>query len=98
MVWPLTALKVLNDYAVRSVALAGRHLIARANRSESSLLEQLQINSGRGTLQAARDQLGLDLFIAERTTDNVFADSDFAIDFSVRRRLATSSCRRCILS
>ena len=70
---------VPRDYgAARIVALIGRYLVARETRSEAALLEQLQVDAARGQLRAACDQLGLELFIAERSVDNLFTYSDFA--------------------
>lgn len=69
---------VPQDYgAGRIVALIGRYLVARETRSEAALLEQLQIEASRGPLRAVCDQLGLELFIAQRAAGNVFSHSDF---------------------
>lgn len=70
---------VPRDYgAARIVAFIGRYLAARETGSEAAVLEQLQSDASRGALRAACDQLGLELFIAERSADNLFASSDFA--------------------
>ena len=66
------------DYgAARIVAIIGRYLAARPSSSESAIPEQLSKDTASGKLQATCDQLGLEIFILDRTTDKLFADSDF---------------------
>jgi tetratricopeptide (TPR) repeat protein len=66
------------DYgAARIVAIIGRYLAARPSSSESAILKQLAEENASGELQATCDQLGLEIFILDRTTDKLFTDSDF---------------------
>lgn len=75
---PKAAPAMPRDYgAARIVAIIGRYLVARQSRSESAMLEQLSRDTANGKLQAACDQLALELFIANRAPDRWFTDSDF---------------------
>ena len=66
------------DYgAARIVAIIGRYLAARPSSSESAIPEQLSEDAASGKLQATLDQMGLEIFILDRTTDKLFTDSDF---------------------
>lgn len=67
-----------HDYgAARMVAIIGRYLWARQSRSESAVLEQLSREAASGKLQAACDELALEMFVSDRNTEKLFADPDF---------------------
>ena len=66
------------DYgAARIVATIGCYLAARPSSSESAIPEQLSEDAASGKLQATLDQMGLEIFILDRTTDKLFTDYDF---------------------
>lgn len=66
------------DYgAARIVAIIGRYRSARQSRPESAMLGQFPMDAASGKLQAACDQLALEMFISDRNSDKSFLDSDF---------------------
>ena len=67
-----------NDYgAARIIAVIGRYLTAKQLKSESVFLEQLATNAATGELQAACDLQASEMFLAERSEDRLFYDTDF---------------------
>jgi tetratricopeptide (TPR) repeat protein len=75
---PKTQPAMPGDYgAARIVAIIGRYLAARQSRSESAILEQLSRDSAGGKLQAACEQLALEMFVSARNSDKPFTESDF---------------------
>ena len=67
-----------HDYgAARIVAVIGRYLTAKQSKSESVFLEQLAKNAAAGDLQAACDLQALEMFLAGRSEDKLFYDTDF---------------------
>ncbi len=67
-----------NDYgAARIVAVIGRYLAAKQLKSESAFLEQLAKNAATGELQAACDLQAAEMFLAGRSEDLLFDETDF---------------------
>jgi tetratricopeptide (TPR) repeat protein len=66
------------DYgAARIVAIIGRYLTARQNKSDSEILEKLSTEAHSGHLQAICDQLALEICIADRNEAKLFKETDF---------------------
>ncbi len=75
---PKTQPAMPSDYgAARIVAIIGRHLVAHKSRSESAILEQPSGNSSSGELQTVCEQLALEMFVSDRTSNKWYTHSSF---------------------